>query len=322
MVSEFIASYDSWADFARFCLWVDDFMCGDVYRYPSLTMRQPRDRLNPMELYSDDEFSFRYRFSKVAVMKMLEELCMRENSDRRGAPLPPLLKLLIALRFHGSGAMQTVVGDLVNVSQPTVSNVLWEVTQAVCLRLCPKYVQLPNATEGKSLMMRFYQIGRFPGVSGCIDYARTDNQPGRRLRRSLPQPEGNLMYSLYIFVNSLSEEDISLPKNCFLQAVTGPELQFLDVVASWPGSVHDSRIFENSRVIAMYEASSVPGVLLGDQGYPCLPFLMTPLRVSRTSAEKRQARFHLHWLFGMNTCIWFEYKHQIGHSQYLGVRCN
>lgn len=169
MASEYIALYDSWVGFAQFCLRVDEFMCGDVYRYPSLTTRQPRDRLNPMELYSDDEFTFRYRFSKGAVVKMLEELCLRENSDNRGAPLPPLLKLLIALRFYGSGAMQTVVGDLVNVSQPTVSNVLWEITQAVCLRLFPKYVRLPNATEGKALMTRFYKIGKFPGVTGCID---------------------------------------------------------------------------------------------------------------------------------------------------------
>ncbi|XP_077543506.1 uncharacterized protein LOC144155753 [Haemaphysalis longicornis] len=85
-LSEFIASCDSWADLVQFCLRVDGFMCGDLY--PSLTIRQPRDRLNPMELYCDVEFAFGYRFSKAAVMKMLE------NSDRRGVPLPPLLKLL------------------------------------------------------------------------------------------------------------------------------------------------------------------------------------------------------------------------------------
>ncbi|KAH9375342.1 hypothetical protein HPB48_015373 [Haemaphysalis longicornis] len=299
MASEFIASYDSWADFAQFCLRVDDFMCGNVYRYSLLTMRQPRDRLIPIELYRDDEFSFRYRFSKAAVMKMLKEICLRENSDRRGAPLPPLLKLLIALRFYGSGAMQTVVGDLVNVSQPTVSTVIWEVTQAVCLRLFPKNVQLPNATEGKSLMTRLYQIGRFTGVTGCIDCTHVQ----------IISPGGDCAE---VYRNRKGVFSINV------QAVTGPELQFLDVVASWPGSVHDSRIFENSRVIAMYEASSVPGVLLGDQGYPCLPFLMTPLRVPRTSAEKRQARVHLHWLFGMNTCIWFEHKHQIRQSVFGG----
>lgn len=115
-----------------------------------------------------DEFTFHYRFSKAAVIKILEELCLRKSTDRKRASLPLLLKLLIVLRFCRTGAMQTVVGDLVNVSQPTVSNVLWEITQAVCLRLFPKYVWLPNAAEGKSLT-RFYKIGNFPGATGCTD---------------------------------------------------------------------------------------------------------------------------------------------------------
>lgn len=62
-----------------------------------------------------------------------------------------------------------------------------------------------------------------------------------------------------------------------LQAITGPQLQIFDLVASWPGSVHDSRIFSNSRANVLYEEALVPGVLLGDLGYACLPFLMTPL---------------------------------------------
>ncbi|KAL3194423.1 hypothetical protein MRX96_016215 [Rhipicephalus microplus] len=73
----------------------------------------------------------------------------------------------------------------------------------------------------------------------------------------------------------------------YSEAITGPELQFFDVVASWPGSVHDSRIFTNSRVMALYEQKAVLGVLLGDQGYACLPFLMTPLKNPQTRAEKR-----------------------------------
>lgn len=63
----------------------------------------------------------------------------------------------------------------------------------------------------------------------------------------------------------------------YLQAVTGPQLQFFDVVASWPGSVHDSRIFDNSRLRVMYEEHRLPGHLLGDMGYACFRFLMTPL---------------------------------------------
>ncbi|XP_077507381.1 uncharacterized protein LOC144117896 [Amblyomma americanum] len=63
-----------------------------------------------------------------------------------------------------------------------------------------------------------------------------------------------------------------------VQAITGPKLQFLDLVASWPGSAHDSRIFDNSRARVQYEQGDIPGILLGDMGYACRPYLMTPLR--------------------------------------------
>ncbi|KAH7948655.1 hypothetical protein HPB51_028421 [Rhipicephalus microplus] len=61
-----------------------------------------------------------------------------------------------------------------------------------------------------------------------------------------------------------------------LQAVAGPELQFFDNVAGWPGSVQDSRIFDNSRLQVLYEENRVPGVLLGDARYACQPYLFIP----------------------------------------------
>ncbi|KAL3242029.1 hypothetical protein MRX96_021562 [Rhipicephalus microplus] len=55
-----------------------------------------------------------------------------------------------------------------------------------------------------------------------------------------------------------------------------PLTWFYDIVAGWPGSVHDSRIFDNSRLWVLYEENRVPGVLLGDAGYACQPYLFTP----------------------------------------------
>ncbi|KAL3217243.1 hypothetical protein MRX96_006142 [Rhipicephalus microplus] len=60
-----------------------------------------------------------------------------------------------------------------------------------------------------------------------------------------------------------------------LEAVAGSQVQF-DIVAGWPSSVHDSRIFDNSRLRVLYEENRVPGVLLGDAGYACQPYLFTP----------------------------------------------
>nr|XP_037273214.1 putative nuclease HARBI1 [Rhipicephalus microplus] len=108
-----------------------------------------------MEFYDEEDFSFRFRFTKASVIAIMSELQLKKNTDRRGTPLPPLLKVLITLRFYGTGAMQTVVGDLVRVSQQYVSRCVWEITQVI--------------SDANAVMARFYAIGLFPGVTGCID---------------------------------------------------------------------------------------------------------------------------------------------------------
>ena len=62
-----------------------------------------------------------------------------------------------------------------------------------------------------------------------------------------------------------------------VQAVCSHDLKFTDIVARWPGSVHDSRIFRNSRLCAKFEKYDYNGVLLGDSGYALNPYLLIPI---------------------------------------------
>lgn len=77
-----------------------------------------------------------------------------------------------------------------------------------------------------------------------------------------------------------------------VQVVCGPRGELLDVVTRWPGSTHDARVFANSVVKMRYERGLLTGCLVGDSGYPCLPFLLTPLLVTHTAAEERYNRAH------------------------------
>lgn len=64
-------------------------------------------------------------------------------------------------------------------------------------------------------------------------------------------------------------------------------LEFIDIVARWPGATHDSTIFNNSRMKALFEVGRFgDGILLGDSGYPNLPYLMTALNNPVTPAEQ------------------------------------
>jgi len=64
-------------------------------------------------------------------------------------------------------------------------------------------------------------------------------------------------------------------------------MKFTNIVSRWYGSAHDSRMFENSNLCMDLEEGKVPGILIGDSGYPCLPFLMPPISKPVTPEQKK-----------------------------------
>ncbi|XP_064467817.1 putative nuclease HARBI1 [Ornithodoros turicata] len=178
------ASHQSFVEclvFVEFAFRASDILCRrDDDWNVSPNRRQLLDRENPMELYSDVEFLQRFRFTKNVVLSILSQLTLPDVTDNRGHPLPPMLKLLVTLRFHGAGAFQTVISDLVKISQPATCNAIWAVTRSIASELYPKYVKFPSASEAPSVMARFHSIAGFQRVTGCIDCTHVPiNSPGR-----------------------------------------------------------------------------------------------------------------------------------------------
>jgi len=64
-------------------------------------------------------------------------------------------------------------------------------------------------------------------------------------------------------------------------------MEFLDIVREWAGSQHDNRIFQNSRLFMRYQQRELTRMLVGDSGYPALPFLLTPFRNLQNEEEQR-----------------------------------
>ncbi|CAN7977856.1 unnamed protein product, partial [Ixodes persulcatus] len=289
-----------------------DLIFGNVYALPRVPRPSVRDRENPMERYNDGQFLARYRFTKETVRELLAMLPLQASADNRGLPLPPMLQLLVTLRFYGAGTFQIVTGDLVNVSQPTVCRTVGVVTRLIARHLFKELVHFPDASQLNTVMREFFEIARFPGVTGCIDCT-------------------------HVRINSPGGDDAEVYRNrkgvfsINVQAVTGPQLQFFDVVASWPGSVHDSRIFDNSRLRVMYEEHRLPGHLLGDMGYACFPFLMTPLPqpVKADTPRGRQAhiktRNSVERAFGVwkrrFPCLDMRLQHKPGRSASIVTAC-
>ena len=70
---------------------------------------------------------------------------------------------------------------------------------------------------------------------------------------------------------------------------------FTNVVVRWPGSTHDSHVFRTSNICSYLQnnhRSLDDGILLGDSGYACSPFLMTPFATTRTPSQEAYNSAH------------------------------
>lgn len=117
-----------------------------------------------------------------------------------------------------------------------------------------------NEAERQENFKNFLDIGCFPTVVGTIDCTHV----------KIKGPGGN---EGEIFRNRKQFFSINV------QTVSKADLSFQDIVARWPGSAHDSFIFDNSRIKERFEGGEFGNaVLLGDGGYKLQTYMMTPFR--------------------------------------------
>lgn len=76
-----------------------------------------------------------------------------------------------------------------------------------------------------------------------------------------------------------------------MQAIVDERCRFLNLVARWPGSTHDSFVLRNSAVWDAFERGDINGLILGDSGYPNRDWLMTPIINPTTDAKRRYLKY-------------------------------
>jgi len=181
-------------------------------------------------------------------------------------------QLLTALRFYATGTFQLVVGDTFAVHKSTVCRIVHRVSRAVG-SLRDKYIQFPATTEECHEIMRlFYSTSGLPGIIGAIDCTHVAIQsPGTDDAEIYRNRKG------YFSLN--------------VQLVCGDSVGYIsNVVARWPGSVHDSTIFDNCTLRWMLETGQVKGGLVGDGGYACQRYMLTPLNNPTTAGDRSYNR--------------------------------
>lgn len=161
--------------------------------------------------------------------------------------------------------LQVVCGDLFEISQPTASKIIRKVSKLLA-QLHKLFIKFPTGQEASVNRQLFKELGRcghwpgLPGIDGAIDctHVKIVSTPGCQHHE--------------VYRNRKSDFSINV------QVIVGPRTEILDIVAKWAGSMHDSRIFQVSSVFMKYTQGILTGRLVGDSGYPTLPFVLTPIR--------------------------------------------
>ena len=220
---------------------------------------------DPFKRYYDTEFQSRFRFTKAAVHQLFDVIRSDSELQQRKQAVPGLLQLVMALRFYATGHFQRTDGDLLGTSRQTAGEIIHRISRCIA-RAKKSFLAFPeNLGAVKS---DFYKIGKFPSVIGCIDCTHIP----------IVSPGGD---SAEVFRNRKGYFSINV------QAVCDANRCFTNIVARWPGSTHDSRIFDNSVLRDELEAGKHDGILLGDSGYPLRKYLLVPVSKPATASEHR-----------------------------------
>ena len=219
------------------------FNHNDEIQQPEVIREHHRQRQNPMDIYSNEEFVRRYRFTKDTTTFLVD--LVREELERptlRSCSLPVVLQVCIALQFYATGTFQHTVGDTLNISQSSVSKIVKAVSVALA-RKREQFIKFDtNNMHGRK--QDFYELAEFPNCIGAVDCTHI------KISKLQEDPE--------LYINRKGFYSINV------QAICDAKLKFTDVVARWPGSVHDSRVFNQSAIKESFERGDRDGVLLGD----------------------------------------------------------
>ncbi|PSR95135.1 Nuclease [Actinidia chinensis var. chinensis] len=199
-------------------------------------------------------------------------------------------QVAVALRRLSSGDSLIAVADSFGTSHSTVSQVTWRFVEAMEERGL-RHLQWPSTEqEMTSVKSKFERLRGLPNCCGAIDTTHIT------MLLSSSEMESNVW--------------LDREKNCsmILQAIVDANMRFRDIVTGWPGNMNDFSVLQSSSIFKLCEkgerlngnktnlseGTELGEYIVGDSGFPLLPWLVTPYKakeLSKTEAEFNKRLF-------------------------------
>ncbi|XP_069075240.1 putative nuclease HARBI1 [Pleurodeles waltl] len=209
-----------------------------------------------------------YRLNRKSILCLLHHI-VPDITAKLQTPnnIPPITNLLAGLQMLASGSFQTTRALVAGVSQPSFSVFLPKVLDAI-ICLTHRHIWFRNTQQmQQETKQGSYLIAGFRHVLGAMDCTHV---------QIVPPAATEQIYRNQKHVHSIN-----------VQAIVDYRGLFMNIVAKYPGSIHDAFIFRHSRINERFQDGQYGnGPFVADQGYRIQPWVMTPSAKPNT-AEKR-----------------------------------
>lgn len=180
-------------------------------------------------------------------------------------------QVAVALRRLNSGESLLNIGVSFGINHSTVSQVTWRFVEAMEERGI-QHLKWPNCHEIEVSKYKFNTLWGLPNCCGVIDTTH--------IMMCLPAVD----------TSSKVWIDHERKHSMILQAIIDPDMRFRDIVTGWPGSMNELPVLCSSGLFKMCEQGTrlngekvklgngveVREYIIGDSGFPLLPWLITP----------------------------------------------
>ncbi|KAK2995272.1 hypothetical protein RJ640_015553 [Escallonia rubra] len=247
-------SVDWWEDFSK--------------RIPGLL--SPSKGLNRFEsVFKISRKTFDY------ICSLVKEHMMAKSTNfmfLNGKPMSLNDQVALALRRLSSGDSLITVGDSFGTNHSTVSQVTWRFVEAM-EEGGLHHLQWPSTKQIMTqIKSKFENIRGLPNCCGAIDTT----------------------HIMMLLPSSERDSDVWLDEkenhSMILQAIVDPDMRFRDILTGWPGKMSDSSVLRsssffklcekgvrlNGEKLKLSEGIELGEYIVGDSGFPLLPWLVTP----------------------------------------------
>jgi len=208
--------------------------------------------------------------SVFSLAELLKPAIQKKNTKYR-LSIPVLIRVACTLFKLTHGANLTVCSETFAVGRSTVCKMMREGVHAINDSLKHE-VSWPSPHKIRESQTKFVEMCSLPAVIGAID----------GMQISIAKPDYCPADYYYFKLGGYSMNS---------QAVVDADKRFIDLYIGMPGSTNDSRMLRQSTlhylasqgnlITSDFSVDEHSPYLLGDLGYPLLPWLMVPHRGGR-----------------------------------------